>query len=481
LIFGDEKMAVFSIIKLSELEGAKRIDAELYQPHHLNIRHALANIRHTKIGEIVQRCKKGIFDIKAEKYVSVGVPFIRISNLKDGLIDDSDLTFIPLAIHRKEIKTEFHRNDIVLSKTAYPAASIIFFEYCNISQDIVGISLKDSWKAKLDPACVVAFLNSKYGLSEMQQWFQGNIQMHLALPDVRRITIPILPENIQKKISEVYINSHEQNKKSKSLYFQAETLLLEELELKDFKPIYERSYTAKLSSAFSAHRIDAEYFQPAYEEVVEKIKGYPNGFSKLLKHAENMNPDFDPTKYPEQNFYYVELADVDSSIGVIRSVNEIKGEEAPSRARRLLKEGDVIVSSVEGSLEKVALTYKEQNGYLASTGFFQLRPLDILPEVLLVLSKSIILQVQLKKLCSGTILTAVPKKSLKELIIPNLSKSVQQEIALLVQQSHEARSKAKELLGTAKKAVEIAIENSEKEALDYISEAEGAKHSLEKQ
>jgi restriction endonuclease S subunit len=471
LIFGDENMAVFSIIKLSELEGAKRIDAELYQPQYLNIRHALAKIRHTKIGEIVQRCKKGIFDIKAEKYVSVGVPFIRISNLKNGLIDDSDLTFIPLAIHKKEIRTEFHRNDIVLSKTAYPAASIIFFEYCNISQDIVGISLKDSWKAKLAPAYVVAFLNSKYGLSEMQQWFQGNIQMHLALPDVRRITIPILSENIQKKISEVYINSHEQNRKSKSLYFQAETLLLEELGFKDFKPKYEKTYTAKLSFAFSAHRIDAEYFQPAYEEVVRKIKEYPNGFAKLLKHAENVKPDFDPTKYPDDNFSYVELADIDSSIGIIHSVNRVKGKEAPSRARRLLKEGDVIVSSVEGSLEKVALIDKEHDACLASTGFFQFRPLDILPEVLLVLSKTIVLQSQLKKKCSGTILTAVPKESLRDIVIPILPLSTQQKIASLVQQSHEARKKAKELLEVAKRAVEIAIEKNEKEALDYISKA----------
>jgi restriction endonuclease S subunit len=134
-----------------------------------------------------------------------------------------------------------------------------------------------------------------------------------------------------------------------------------------------------------------------------------------------------------------------------------------------LKEGDVIVSSVEGSLEKVALVDREHDTCLASTGFFQFRPLNILPEVLLVLSKTIILQLQLKKLCSGTILTAVPKESLRDIIIPLLPLSIQQEIASLVQQSHEARKKAKELLEIAKRAVEIAIENIEAEALDYIS------------
>jgi restriction endonuclease S subunit len=215
--------------------------------------------------------------------------------------------------------------------------------------------------------------------------------------------------------------------------------------------------------------MDAEYFQPAYEEVIEKIKKYQGGFDKLLNHVENVKPDFDPTKYPDQTFYYIELADIDSSIGVVHSVNKIKGYEAPSRARRLLRENDVIVSSVEGSLEKVALVDKEHDGCLASTGFFQFRPLDMLPEVLLVLSKTIVLQSQLKKRCSGSILSAVPKESLRDIVIPLLPTSTQQNIASLVQKSHEARKKAKELLEIAKKAVEIAIEEGEEKALKYIS------------
>jgi hypothetical protein len=126
-------------------------------------------------------------------------------------------------------------------------------------------------------------------------------------------------KNFQKEIETLSINAINQFRNSENLYSQAETLLLEELGFKDLKPKYEKTYTAKLSDAFSAHRIDAEYFQPAYEEVIEKIKQYPNGFSKLLQAVENVAPDIDPTKYPNDDFCYVELADIDSSIGVIHS------------------------------------------------------------------------------------------------------------------------------------------------------------------
>ncbi len=124
----------------------------------------------------------------------------------------------------------------------------------------------------------------------------------------------------------------------------------------------------------------------------------------------------------------------------------------------MLKSADVIVSSVEGSLEKVALVGEEQEGYIASTGFFQFRSKEILPEALLVLCKSIVLQMQLKKQTAGTILTAVPKESIKNIFIPNIPEKVQQKIANLIRQSHEARRKAKELLEQAKREVEKLIE-----------------------
>lgn len=154
-----------------------------------------------------------------------------------------------------------------------------------------------------------------------------------------------------------------------------------------------------------------------------------------------------------------------ASVGVIYNSDEIRSEDAPSRARRILRKDDVIVSSVEGSLEKIALVSKEQEGSLASTGFFQLRPKNILPEVLLVLSKSIIIQSQLKKECAGTILTAVPNEALKRIIIPNVPDKLQKKIASLVQQSHEARRKVKELLEEAKSEVEKAINKAQESSI----------------
>ena len=459
-------MAVFNVIKLSELEGAKRIDAEYYKPEYLKVKQKLLQTKFVYFKDLVKEIIhpkeiKREYEEEKQDYL-----FLLAQNVRPLMLDLSEKKFISEGIAKLMPKNLLEKGDILFVRSGNIGDLTVYTGEPNKC-----IASADLLVAKVifrHPYYIGVFLNTFWGRKILLRGIYSGLQPHIAPTYIKQIPIPIFSEDLMANIDNLFLQAQDLLKQSQNLYSQAENLLLEELGLKDFKPKYEKTYTAKLSDAFSAHRIDAEYFQPAYEEVVRKIKEYPNGFSKLLKHVENIKPNFDPTKYPDEDFCYVELADIDSSIGIIHSVNKVKGGEAPSRARRLLKEGDVIVSSVEGSLEKVALVDREHDTCLASTGFFQFRPLNILPEVLLVLSKTIILQLQLKKLCSGTILTAVPKESLRDIIIPLLSFSTQQEIASLVQQSHEARKEAKELLEVAKKAVEIAIEEGEEKAKIYL-------------
>lgn len=453
-------MASANIIQLNEVMESLRIDAEFYQEIHREIHREILNIEHVSFGEIIDVCKKGIFDIKAEKYSEEGIPFIRISNLKKGVIDDTNLAFIPQDIHDSEIKTEFRRNDIVLSKTAIPASSLINFEICNISQDIIGISLKPSSNDLLNEKYIVLFLNCKYGLLQMRRWFQGNIQMHLSLNDVKKILIPILPQEFQEKMENIFLDAQELMESSKVTYKEAEYILLDELDLLGYNYSKNTHYQSDLQNVLKFHRVDAQYFNPEYEKFLDAIKEYSNGFVNLLDMVENVNADFKPKQYPDENFSYVELSNINLSTGIIDGHSIIKGKNAPGRAKRLLKENDVIVSSVEGSLQKIAIVNSENEGSLASNGFFQFRSLEsMLPEVILVLSKSIVIQKQMKRECTGTILTAVPPDYLNRIIIPLVREDKQEEIANLVRKSHRYRRKAYEFLDNAQKEIEEYISN----------------------
>lgn len=454
-------MAVVSVVYKSHLGRQDRIDPEYYKPTYLKLDTILTSKKCYRLSSLSIEINCGPFGstVLCETYIPDGIPLIRPFNIKDLRVDNNEeIAYISKEdLIRKRLK-KYSNGDLLFSRVGDIRCGIIdgFDGKVTISPNIIAAKIN---KNMINPYYVCTFMNTKYGYMQLERSLKIVAQPTIETETVKDLLIPEVSSEFQSEIEKDLKTAFSLIDDSKSLYSQAENLLLEELGLKDFKPKYELSYTANLSQAFGVHRVDAEYFQPAYDQVVNKIKEYHNGYTFLLSCVENVKLDFDPTKYPDKVFSYVELADIDSSSGIINRASKIKGEEAPSRAKRLLKENDVIVSSVEGSLEKAALVSEGFEGALASTGFFQFRATEILPEVLLVLSKSIVLQAHLKKECSGTILTAVPKDALKRIIIPKISKETQQKIASLVKQSHEARRKAKELLEEAKRKVEEAIEN----------------------
>lgn len=145
-----------------------------------------------------------------------------------------------------------------------------------------------------------------------------------------------------------------------------------------------------------------------------------------------------------------------------------QGQDLPSRARRKVATGDVIVSSIEGSLDSIALIDAEYDQALCSTGFHVINSKAFNSETLLVLLKSIIGQLQLKKGCSGTILTAINKDEFGKVILPILAAEKQIQIQQKIIESFNLLQQSKHLLECAKRAVEIAIEQDEQTAIDYL-------------
>jgi len=439
-------MITYSTIQKSQLEGALRLDAEYYQPEYLEISEKLKTAQ--RVADLTSDIRYGLY-VEPE-YKTEGVDFIRALNLLNFWIDGEILKIDENKVP-KSYRLRTADSLIVRSGANTGSVALVDSRFNNATFGSYTIRLRFN---KINPFFAAVFLNTRYGVLQTQRLQTGMAQPNLNIPNIKEIRIPLVSEEKQKEIEKLCGRIEEEREKSENLYSQAENLLLEELGLKDFKVEDALSYIVNLSEVKFTHRADAEYFQPKYKKVIEKIKSQK---LKLLDVAENVPAKFDPQREPDKIFRYVELANINTSVGVIDGFSEFLGKEAPSRARRTLKAGDVIVSSVEGSLEKVALVDKEQEGYLASTGFFQFRSKRILPEVSLVLAKSIVLQSQLKREVTGTILTAVPEEALNRIIVPILPKFTQQKIAELVQKSHEARLKAKQLLEQAKNKVEDII------------------------
>lgn len=77
---------------------------------------------------------------------------------------------------------------------------------------------------------------------------------------------------------------------------------------------------------------------------------------------------------PRQRIRYVELAGIDNERGVIASVSDIEAAKAPSRAKKVIRKGDVLFATTRPNLKNIAPVPSELDGEICSTGFCVLRP-----------------------------------------------------------------------------------------------------------
>jgi type I restriction enzyme S subunit len=85
----------------------------------------------------------------------------------------------------------------------------------------------------------------------------------------------------------------------------------------------------------------------------------------------------DPNSQPDAEFRYIDIGSIDNKIQVITDPKTFLGRDAPSRARRVVKEGDILFSTVRTYLKNIAIVPSEMNGDLTSTGISIIRPSEV--------------------------------------------------------------------------------------------------------
>ena len=115
---------------------------------------------------------------------------------------------------------------------------------------------------------------------------------------------------------------------------------------------------------------------PAYKDSgVEWLGEVPEHWEvKPIKRIASSNDDVLTEKTPnEYEIEYVDISSVDEVGGIIKK-EEMIFKNAPSRARRLVKNGDVIVSTVRTYLKAIAPIKSPNENLVVSTGFSVIRP-----------------------------------------------------------------------------------------------------------
>lgn len=116
---------------------------------------------------------------------------------------------------------------------------------------------------------------------------------------------------------------------------------------------------------------------PMKDSGIEWIGAIPQSWRTMpIKHCCKINLEsLKDTEKDDLLINYIDISSADEN-GNINFVDEITFLNAPSRARRIIRKGDVIISTVRTYLKVIALIDEKYDGFICSTGFAVLTPLE---------------------------------------------------------------------------------------------------------
>lgn len=451
-----------------------RMDSEYYEKQYLSIYNTLKNGElFSKIFSMHDVSSNGSF-----KYVQnilkdgfeKTVPYIRSGNVGFTFLNLQDLTTISKEAHQKLPLSQTKLHDIMMARKGKIGGATIITENevnYNCNENVIKLSVNDpeSW----NPFYVTSFLNSKFGMKQLERVSTGNVQPWVSIYQIRKMRIPKLSKKFQLRIENMIRFSHEKKMDSVNYYNEANELLLTKLKLNNFKPSTESISIKLLSESFIENgRLDSEYYQPKFDDLFNSIKTFS---CKKLKDLVIIKKSIEPGSqfYCDDGIPFVRIADM-NKFGISKPKIKISSDAVKDISSLYLRKGTILLTK-DGS---VGIAYKVDSDkkYITSGAILHLNIInenEILPDYLTLVLNSQVVKLQSERDVSGAIIRHWKPSDIGKISIPLLDMSVQQQIADKVKHSFLLMKRSDEIICEANSFVEKAIENGETEVEDLLN------------
>ncbi len=292
-------------------------------------------------------------------------------------------------------------------------------------------------------------------------------------------TLPtfILNDDFQLEIEGVIVKAYSLISESKTIYQQAEDLLLSELGLNDWQPTEETVAVKSFTESFlSSGRLDAEYYQPKYDQLEDKFNQFDmlkicQFVSYPVSSGATPKAGGDDYTNEEDGIPFIRAVDlkdgrvdVNNFIYIKRSVND------SILKKTKVKRNDVLFS-IAGTVGRCAIfDHKFEANINQAVSILRFEEDQIKRLYLIVFFNSEIGKIHISKYARQGVQTNLNLNEVSNLKIPVLEWSAQEEISQKVQESVDIKRKSKQLLEIAKTGVERAIETDEATATTWMNQ-----------
>ena len=406
----------------------------------------------------------------SNKFIENGIPYYRGQNIHSFFIEDTD----PICIDEKTYslstmkRSHLKKGDVLLSIVGtIGGISLVTTDNKATCNCKLAILRKNG---EVNEKYLAIYLSCRYGQSQIERYIRGAVQKGLILEDMDQLSVPIMSFDFQNKIASLVIEAKTKNGCSKEKYNQAENLLISELGLENFNPSSEKVSIKTLKESFlRTGRLDSEYYQPKYDEILNKITKY--GCSEFTNFVDSYT-----TGYPYSSDSYVEkdgialikISNINNFKLDISSASLIPKKDIDLSLENVVQKNDILVS-MSGTIGNSCIVQDDIKA-VVNQRIMKIKSKNINPVVFSLIINSMIGKNQLERIQTGGVQANISPKDILKIQIPFIKTSVQDEIASYIKQSLEYSKKAKELLEISTKSVEIAIDKDETAAHNFLEQ-----------
>ena len=421
---------------------------------------------YAKIGEHLISSQYGIsIEMNTD---SVGYPIYRMNEIHDMLCDldvDKCADITQAEYDRFALKDR----DVLFNRTnsfEWVGRTGIYYQNDDIQRTFASYLVRLNPKDSILPEYLCAYLNCKYGEWDVKRRARQSInQTNVNPEEVKEIEIPILDIDLQQKIRCCFTQANSLRILSQKTYSKAELILHNGLGVNSVAVTDVNVSQKRFSDFINSGRLDAEYYQPKYDDLFSRLSKFE---SKRLGDMVQIRKSIEPGSeaYQNKGIPFMRVSNL-SKFGFSDTEIYLSPDEYGDVIR---PKQNTILLSKDGS---VGIAYKvEQDMNVITSGailHLTITDNEFMPDYLTLVLNSVIVGMQAERDAGGSIIQHWKPSEIENVIIPKLSKEIQQEITNKVKESFALRRESKRLLNLAKTAVETAIERGENLAMELLN------------
>ncbi len=302
----------------------------------------------------------------------------------------------------------------------------------------------------------------RFGFCSMQfdQRSSGGNYPAITKDDLKKMIIPVPQPDVQKRIvaelDAAYAAKKKAEEKAARMLASIDDVIFSELGMPPLPP-QDNSLRARMflvsSQEIIGNRLDAYRYHPFFALNEKRIRSLPSsrlGELVTLSHETWAQGKWNDTA--EGTFPYIEIGAISTETGTVTAVEDIAIADAPSRARMIVREGDLLISLTRPTRRALAFVPSGYETLVASTGFAVIRQHNpaIDRQYLFEILRSKLCVLQFDQRSSGGNYPAITEEQLLQCLIPVPERQVQRRI---VQKATSLRLEAKRLQATAAEAL----------------------------